>query len=162
MLCIDPLGGVGDGGEKAFETAMFERTPEDLRDKVQALDARALAGEGTAEDELEGLRLVWPAYFALWDPANEMPPMQLAVDAYSQTFESLHEELPRLTAALPSITTPMGFVAGAGSPMPVSASTDTAAVIPGAWTEVVEGAGHFPWLDKPGCVRSALDRLHNG
>ena len=37
--------------------------------------------------------------------------------------------------------------------------TDAAARIPGAWVEVVPGAGHFPWLDVPGCVRRALRRL---
>jgi proline iminopeptidase len=163
VLCLDPLGGVGDGGEKEFEAAMFARTPEDVRARAEALDARAMAGEGTEEDALESLRLVWPAYFADWSSAHEMPSdMTLGVDAYAQTFASLHEELPRLSAALPSVTTPVGFLAGAASPMPVTASTDTAAVIPGAWTEVVEDAGHFPWLEKPGCVRAALDRLHHG
>ena len=163
VLCIDPLGGVGDGGEKEFEAAMFARTPEHVRDKAQALDAKAMAGEGTPEDALESLRLVWPAYYADWSAAHEMPAtMTLSVDAYVQTFESLHHELPRLSAALPSVTTPVGFLAGAASPMPVSASTDTAAVIPGAWTEVVEDAGHFLWLEQPGCVRAAVDRLHKG
>ena len=160
VLCIDPLGGVGDGGEKEFEAEIFARTPEDVREKAEALDARAMAGEGTIEDALESLRLVWPAYFAEWDAAPPMPAdMRLSLAAYSQTFESLHEQLPALSAALPSVTTKVGFVAGGASPMPVSASTDAAAAIPDAWTEVIDGTGHFPWLEKPGCVRAALDRL---
>jgi pimeloyl-ACP methyl ester carboxylesterase len=24
---------------------------------------------------------------------------------------------------------------------------------------VQDGAGHFPWFERPGCVRAALDRL---
>jgi pimeloyl-ACP methyl ester carboxylesterase len=163
VLCIDPLGGVGDGGAKAFEVAMFERTPADVREKAQALDARAMAGQGTAEDALESLRLVWPAYYADWRAGHEMPDtMTLSAEAYAQTFQSLHAELPRLSAALPSITTKVGFVAGGSSPMPVSASTDTAAAIPGAWVEVVDDVGHFPWLERPGCIRAALDRLTRG
>jgi pimeloyl-ACP methyl ester carboxylesterase len=163
VLCIDPLGAVGDGGEKEFEAAMFARTPADVREKAEALDARAMAGEGTPEDALESLRLVWPAYYADWTAAHEMPStMTLSVDAYPQTFGSLHEELPRLSAALPSVTVPVGFLAGGSSPMPVTASTDTAAAIPGAWTEVVQDAGHFLWLEKPGRVRAALDRLAAG
>src|SRR3954464_6396823 len=141
---------------------MFGRTPAGVRERAKELDDRAMAGEGTLEDALEVLRLVWPAYFASWDAAPEMPPMQLSLDAYAQTFESLHAELPRLTDALKSVSTKVGFVAGADSPMPVTASTDSAAAIPGAWTEVVEDAGHFPWLEKPGCVRAALQRLYNG
>lgn len=68
-------------------------------------------------------------------------------------------QLPRLEAALPAIGIPVGFVAGARSPMPLTASTDTTERIPGAWVTAVEGAGHFPRLDEPGSVRSALGRL---
>ena len=88
--------------------------------------------------------------------------MRLSLPAYAETFESLHAELPRLTDGLKTVKAEVGFVAGAASPMPVSASTDSAAAIPGAWTEIVDDAGHFPWLEKPGCVRAALQRLHNG
>jgi pimeloyl-ACP methyl ester carboxylesterase len=162
VLCLDPLGGVGDGGEAEFEKQIFGRTPEDIRQRAKEIDDRALAGEGTVEDALEGFRLVWPAYFADWDKAPEMPPMRMSLEAYSGTWESLHAGLPGLTSALTSVTVPAGFVAGAASPMPVSAATDSAGAIPGAWTEVVDDAGHFPWLEQPGCVRSALQRLHNG
>jgi pimeloyl-ACP methyl ester carboxylesterase len=159
VLCLDPLGGVGDGGAAMFEKAMFDRSPADVRDRAQELDERAMAGDGTVEDALESLRLVWPAYFAKWDLATEMPPMRISLEGYSGTWESLKQELPRLEAALPSVTTQVGFVVGAASPMPATASTDSAAVIPDAWTELVDDAGHFPWLEKPGCVRAALDRL---
>jgi pimeloyl-ACP methyl ester carboxylesterase len=37
--------------------------------------------------------------------------------------------------------------------------TDGAERIPGAWVEVVEGAGHFVWVEAPGAVRAALRRL---
>ena len=43
--------------------------------------------------------------------------------------------------------------------MPLGASTDGAERIPGAWVEVVEGAGHFTWVEAPGAVRAALRRL---
>ncbi len=44
--------------------------------------------------------------------------------------------------------------------MPVTASSDTAAAMGrAAEVEVLEGAGHFPWLDVPGCVGEALQRL---
>jgi hypothetical protein len=48
----------------------------------------------------------------------------------------------------------------AAPPMPVEKSArQTVARIPGAWLEVVEGAGHFPWLERTGCARAALERL---
>jgi len=30
---------------------------------------------------------------------------------------------------------------------------------PGAWVDVVEGAGHFIWVEAPGAVRASLRRL---
>jgi pimeloyl-ACP methyl ester carboxylesterase len=159
VLCIDPLGAVGDGGEAAFEAEMFARTPEDVRQKAKELDEQALAGEGTIEAALESLRLVWPAYFA--DPGNAppMPPTRMSLDAYALTWASLKQFLPEIEAALPGIDLPLGMLAGGRSPMPLAAATDTAARIPGSWVDVVPDAGHFPWHEQPGCVRAALQRL---
>lgn len=159
VLAVDPLGGVGDGGAEEFEAEMLRRTPEDVRQRAQELDEMAMRGEGSEADALEGLRLMWPAYFASWDAAPAMPPMRLSVPGYAETVASVFEELPRLEAALPGIDAPVGFVVGAASPIPATASTDTAGRIPGAWVDVVPAAGHFPWLDAPGCVRAALQRL---
>jgi proline iminopeptidase len=106
---------------------------------------------------------VWPAYFADWDSAPPMPPISLSIAAYEGTYESLKEQFPALEASLPSITMPVGILMGGRSPMPTEeAGRQSAAVIPGAWVEVADGAGHFPWVERPGCVRSALDRLANG
>jgi pimeloyl-ACP methyl ester carboxylesterase len=160
VLCLDPLGAVGDGGGELFQAEMMARVPEADRARAQELDDREMAGEGTEEDAIEGLRLVWRSYFADWDAAPPMPPITLSVPAYAGGFESLQERLPELEAALPTITVPLGIVAGAKSPMPVEESARaSAARIPGAWVSEVEGAGHFPWFERPGCVRSALERL---
>ena len=43
--------------------------------------------------------------------------------------------------------------------MPIEASTDAAERIPDAWVDVVEGAGHFIWVEAPGAVRDSLRRL---
>jgi pimeloyl-ACP methyl ester carboxylesterase len=43
--------------------------------------------------------------------------------------------------------------------MPLEASTDAAERIPGAWVDVVEGAGHFIWVEAPGAVRESLRLL---
>ena len=130
-----------------------------LRERAQKLDEMAMLGEGSEADALKSLRLVWPAYFPSWGAAPAMPPVRLSVPGYAETLASVLEELPRLEAALPGIEVPVGFVVGAASPMPATASTDTAGRIPGAWVDVVPAAGHFPWLDAPGCVRAGLQRL---
>ena len=111
---------------------------------------------------MESLRLYWAAYFVNPAAAPPFPDMQLSVEAYSATFESLHTELPALAGRLVGLAVPTVFVHGAGSPMPVEASTDTAQVIgPAAALQVLDGAGHFVWLERPGVVRAALDRLVN-
>jgi pimeloyl-ACP methyl ester carboxylesterase len=159
ILAVDPLGAVGDGGAPAFEAELFARASESERERAKELDARAMAGEGTEADALESLRIVWPGYFA--DPASAppFPDFRLSVPCSAATWESVSAAMPALESALPSIKLPVGFVHGARSPMPVSASSDTADRIPGAWVEVAEGAGHFPWHEAPGAVRSALRRL---
>jgi pimeloyl-ACP methyl ester carboxylesterase len=85
--------------------------------------------------------------------------MRLSIPAYSGLFSDLVARLPELEASLPSIGVPLGVVVGELSPIPTEAGRASAARIPGAWTEVVEGAGHLPWYEVPGSVRQALDRL---
>ena len=67
--------------------------------------------------------------------------------------------MPMLEQSLPTCATRMRFVHGSRSPMPVSASTDTIALLPNAELDLVDGAGHFVWFERPGSVRAALDRL---
>jgi hypothetical protein len=44
--------------------------------------------------------------------------------------------------------------------MPVTASTDTAGVIgTAARVVIIAHAGHFMWMDVPGCMRQPLDDL---
>ena len=69
-----------------------------------------------------------------------MPAVQLAVAGYAATWALVLDDLPQLEAALPGIKVRVGFVVGAASPMPTSASTDTAGGIPGAWVDVVPAA----------------------
>ena len=109
---------------------------------------------------MESLRLFWPTYFADAAAAPAFPVFRSSVEAYAATFESLHAELPGLAARLAGVSVPTVFVHGAGSPMPVSASADTARAIgAAARVEILGGAGHFPWLERPGTIRAALDRL---
>jgi pimeloyl-ACP methyl ester carboxylesterase len=116
---------------------------------------------GAVDDELtlEGMRLVWPAYFADPEGAPSMPELRIASERSAEMVPSIQAELPALEAGLSSIRVRVGFVHGSLSPMPLAASTDGAERIPGAWLEVIEGAGHFIWVEAPGAVRAALRRL---
>jgi len=160
VLSIDPIGGVGDGGVPAFETAMDARTPEENRARARELDERALLGEPNEQDATESLSLAWPAYFAHPDAAPPMMPLRLAVRCQADSYASMVKELARLESLLPDVEVPVGFVLGAESPIPpAQAGRATADRIPNAWVEIIPDAGHFLWLEKPGAVRAALDRL---
>ena len=159
VLAVDALGSVGDGRWPEFDEEIFRRTPEHLRARARELDELSMAGKADDELALEGMRLVWPAYFADPERAPPMPELRMASERSAEMVPSILAELPALEAGLPRIRVPVGFVHGSRSPMPVGASTDGAERIPGAWVEAVEGAGHFVWVEAPGAVRASLRRL---
>jgi pimeloyl-ACP methyl ester carboxylesterase len=160
VLAVDPLGVVGDGGMAAFEAEMLARTPKERRERAHELDERAMAGKGTPEEGLESLSIVWPAYFADPDNAPPMPPVRMSVPAYSGIIAEVMTGLEEVADALRSGKVPYGVIAGAGSPMPWGqAARASAELSPRSVLTVVPAAGHFPWLDVPGCVRDSLQRL---
>jgi pimeloyl-ACP methyl ester carboxylesterase len=159
VLAVDPLGSVGDGRWPEFDEEIFRRTPESTRARAREIDELSMAGEADDELALEGMRLVWPAYFADPERAPPMPELRLASKRSGEMVPSIMAELPALEAGLAEIRVPVGFVHGSRSPMPRGTSTDAAERIPGAWVEVVEGAGHFIWVEAPGSVRASLRRL---
>ncbi len=130
-----------------------------MRARAREIDELSMAGAIDEELALEGMRLVWPAYFADPERAPPMPDLRIASERSAEMVPSIQAALPALEAGLPQIRVPVGFVHGSRSPMPLAASTDAAERIPGAWVEVVEGAGHFTWVEAPGAVRAALRRL---
>lgn len=159
-LAIEPLGAVGDGGVAGFEAALFARTPESDRRRSQELDERAMRGEGTPEEALESMRLVWPAYFASRERVMPFPSLRVSVGAYAGLSEAAEVAIPTLERQLASVDVPFGCIAGARSPMPLhQAAAPTARSIPTGWLEVIHEAGHFPWFERPGCVRAGLQRL---
>jgi pimeloyl-ACP methyl ester carboxylesterase len=159
-LAIEPLGAVGDGGMAEFEAELLARTPQSDRHRSQELDDRAMRGEGSPEEALESMRLVWPAYFASRHRVMPFPAMRASVDAYAGLLQATTEAIPALAPQLATVEVPFGCVAGARSPMPYrQAAAPTTRSIPGGWLDVIDDAGHFPWFERPGCVRAGLQRL---
>jgi pimeloyl-ACP methyl ester carboxylesterase len=162
VLSVDPLGAVGDGGAEAFGAELIARLPEADQERARILAEKDATGESTMEDDLEGLALVWPSYYGDPAAAPAMPPVSLSQHANRALWADLQARLPELEASLPSITVPVGVLVGELSPMPPSAGTDSAERVPGAWSHVEPGAGHFVWYEAPGCVLAAMDRLVAG
>jgi proline iminopeptidase len=161
LLLIDPLGVVGDGGYERFAAQILARTPDDARQRLDALDQRAMAGEGTQEDALESMRLAWPAYFHDPSAAPPFPAMALSVPCYSQTMEDAMSLLAAgtLSARAAAYAGPVEVLYGLGSPFPPETSIDTAAAFRQGSASGAPEAGHFPWHEQPGCVADALARL---
>jgi pimeloyl-ACP methyl ester carboxylesterase len=164
VIGIDPLGAVPDGGWGELDSEIFERLQRDSPDaaaRAKELDERAMAGEGTDEEVLESFELVWPYYFA--DPASAppVPETRISVPLYAGVVTSVHEHFERgtLTAGLPSFEGPLGIIHGESDPLPVAASRRTADLVPHATLDVIEDAGHLPWLEQPEAFRAAVDRI---
>jgi len=161
LVVVDPLGAVPDGGEDDLGRILAERIPAEQAARAQQLDERAMAGEGTVQDALEGLAIVWPGYFSSPAQAPPMPPLGLSLDCYAGTFASIHQHFEdrTLERSLPSLKIPAVFVLGAASPIPPRHGVASAALIPGARHVIEDDCGHFIWLERPGSVRRALQNL---
>ena len=134
-----------------------------MRAKADELDKRAMSGEGTEDDALESFRLVWPGYFN--DPATApaMPDdIRLSVPGYSQTFEDILALLadgrpaePRRGVRPDRWRSSTASAARSRSRPP---SRPRRRSRRGSATGVPD-AGHFTWLEQPGCVADGLVRL---
>jgi proline iminopeptidase len=157
-MAVDPLGTVDPSTWPQFQENLKNAVrPEDSA-RFEELLAIPDAEITAAQDE-EGKRIAWPGYFA--DPATAppMPDTLMRVDAFLETFASIQEVQPDLATGLPRLEVPFTFVHGGSSPMPTIESSASVDLLPDAELEVVEGAGHFIWHERPGAVRAALDRL---
>jgi len=157
-LIIDTLGAVGDGGMDEFWDTQLSRLTAEGRRRIDEIERLESAGTVTAVDEEEFNRLVWPTYFA---DSNQTSPFALrsAGATHRPIQAEVFRDMPMLEQSLQTCATRMRFVHGSKSPMPLSASTDTIALLPNAELDVVDGAGHFVWFERPRSVRAALDRL---
>ena len=158
-VIIDPLGAQFEVMEE-FGARLRAPLTESERARVDELEAKEDAGTATSEESMESFRIVWPSYFVDPPSAPPMPDMEMAVGPFTATFASIveHDTAGTLVRALPAVPPeiPVVFLHGAGSPMPVRASTGTAALIPHAQVTVIDGAGHFIWLEQPDALRDAV------
>ena len=156
VVAVDPLGAFPDVFAPV-DAALRARLSDEEIARLDACEARRREGVVTEPELVERFRLVWPSYFA--DPAVTLPPpARVGVEASIGTNRSIaeHFELGTLRDGLPAATLPVLFVHGELSIIPLGATEQTAALIPGAEVAVVPGAGHFPWFEQPAAVRAAI------
>jgi proline iminopeptidase len=162
VICVDPLGAHAEVFADLDANLRRGLTSKQIA-RLDEIELRRRAGLVTEAELVERFALIWPQFFA--DPGRASPPpARVGVEASIGTNRSLAEHLERgtLTGRLPQAALPALFVHGELDPLPLESTVETAALVPGAKVEVVYGCGHFPWLERPGAVRSAVEAFLAG
>jgi proline iminopeptidase len=161
FIGVDPLGAVATFEES--DAGLRRGLSEEQIARVDDVEALRRRGEATEDDLLERFRIIWPQYFA--EPESAPPPpigrggTQCSTDTNASIAQ--HFERGTLSKKLPDAWLPAMFVHGLRDPLPMRASTETAALIAGAKVETID-CGHFPWLERPGEIRAAVQRFLAG
>jgi pimeloyl-ACP methyl ester carboxylesterase len=156
VVPVDTLGAFPDVFAEIDE-GRNRRLSVDEVAELDGIEHRRRAGTVTEAELVRRFDLVWPAYFA--DPSHALPaPIRVGVQASIGTNRSLAEHYERgtLREGLPRTKLPVCFVHGELSVLPVSSTLRTADLVPDSNVVVVPGVGHFPWLERPGSVRDAV------
>ncbi len=163
VVCIDPLGAFTDVFAEQEATMRRGLAAAEVA-RIEEVEALRRRGEATEADLLERFGLLWPRWFA--DPENAAPnPVRhIGPRASTETNVSISEHFAKGTLAreLPEVRLPALFVHGEFDPLPVRASTETAALVPGARVETIAHCGHFPWLERPGALRRVVESFLAG
>jgi pimeloyl-ACP methyl ester carboxylesterase len=160
LILLETLGAVPDGGVDALNRELVARLTAGERARLEELLARQVAGDEdpTLMRELHGT--LWPSYSPIHD--NVRPPGTIRIEkpipGEPDTMASVraHFEAGTLERGLPDLDLPALLIHGEGDAMPLSSSTDTAALIRGSTVRIVEGTGHFPWVERRGVIRQTV------
>jgi len=164
LIALDALGALPpDGGSGALVENLVARLTPDERAALDGLMRRQ--AEGDDDPSLMGqiFMTLWPSYSYIH--GNVLPPqtlrLELPLDDEPDTMASVraHLEAGTLERGLRTLDLPALFLFGAGDPLPPSASIETAALIRGARVQPIEEAAHFPWIERPGVVRDAVEAM---
>jgi pimeloyl-ACP methyl ester carboxylesterase len=157
VICVDPLGAYGDVFEPFGRNLRAKLTPEQGA-RIDGIEARRRRGEATYEELSERGMLIWPAYFL--DPAKALPPpTAVGLECSTETNRSIseHHAAGTLVQRLPGVPErPALFVHGAQDPLPLESSTETAKLVANARVVVIDGSGHYPWVECPDAFRAAV------
>ena len=164
LIAIEALGATPpDGGSGKLVENLVARLTPDERAALDALLARQAKGDDDPTLMHQVFMTLWPSYSFIH--GNVLPPQTLRLERPLEdepdTMASVraHFEAGTLERGLPGLELPALFLHGVGDPLPPSASVDTAALIRGAQVELIDEAGHFPWLERPGIVRAAVEAM---
>ena len=163
LILIETLGALPDGGSAELVANMVARLTPDERTSLDELMARQAEGDDDPTLMAKVLMVLWPSYSYVH--GNVLPPtslrLEIPLEGELSTMESVVEHFAAgtLERGLPDLGVPALLIHGEGDPMPLAATTDSAALIPGSRVEIVEQAGHVPWLERRGHFRTIVEAV---
>ena len=142
LILIGSLGAIGDGGWKDAGPRLTSRLTEAERQQL----ASAAPGEV--------LEIIWPGYFSDRELSPPYPGWIVDIETVDAIYAWVQEHGPRneLADALSSFAPPVLLLHGSFDHIPLEALEATAELLPAAELRVLEGVGHFPWLERPGII----------
>jgi pimeloyl-ACP methyl ester carboxylesterase len=156
VVCVGALGAFADVLDELGGNLRAALSAEDAR-RIDAVEALRSAGKGTERDLVERWRIIWPLFFIRQEQAPPSPE-RVGFRCSVETNASLRDHFARgtLASALPGARHAPLFVHGEHDLLPARSASETAALIPGSRVVTVPDCAHFPWLERPGCVRDAV------
>jgi proline iminopeptidase len=142
LILIGSLGCIGDGGWKDAGPRLTARLSEAERQQL---------GSAAPGDVLS---IIWPAYFADREAAPPYPGWVVDTATGDAIYAWVQRHAPgnELADALRSFEPPVLLLHGTFDHIPLAAVETTATLLPHAELRVLEGIGHFPWLERPGII----------
>jgi proline iminopeptidase len=158
VVCIDALGAF-DVFPELGANLQRRLAPEEL-ERAEEIQARRNAGVATEQDLVERWGIMWPQFFVRQELASAAP-RNVGPQCSADTNASIaaHFDQGTLERELTEARLPVLIAHGVQSPLPIESLEQTAALVPGAVFERIEGSGHFPWLEQPGALRRAAERF---
>ena len=155
------LGAVPDGGVAALNEALVGRLTAEERARLR-FPARRATSPATrtrrswARSTARSGRATRPST-ATWRPPGTIR-LEQPIPDQPDTMTSVraHFETGTLEKGLPRLDLPALLIHGDGDPMPLTATNQTADLLAGSAVRIVEGAGHFPWVERRGVVREMV------
>jgi proline iminopeptidase len=142
LVLIGSLGAIGDGGWKNAGPRLTSRLSADERGQL----------ESTAPEEV--LSLIWPGYFADRELAPPYPGWVVDTATVDAIYAWVQEHGPgnELAGVLRSFEPPALLLHGSFDHIPLEAVEATTKLLPHGELRVLEGLGHFPWIERPGII----------